>query len=163
MRRFQKRMLRHEHRRDHRRGSDRREVGRTPVWVIGDRRNRRRRDEETGENAVTDVRLEVSGTDGLRGRWLHEPETGWDVAPTWAREALDEVWLLVSEGRWAHPYPVEEPLSGHVVHCDGLWDGDELVCEPERETYYVATVNRSDGTRDTLSLWRDANEREERA
>jgi len=46
MRRFKKRMLRNEHRPQHRRGSDRREVGRTPLWVIGDLRNRRRRDDE---------------------------------------------------------------------------------------------------------------------
>jgi len=111
---------------------------------------------------MTDTRLEVSGTDGLRGHWLHEQETGWDTAPAWATEALSVIWLQVAEGRWAHPYPVGEPLSGHVVHCDGLWDDGKLVCGPERETYYAATVNWSDGKRDTLSLWHDTDEREER-
>lgn len=155
MRHFKKRMLRNEYRKDHRRSSDRREVGRTPNWVIGDRRNRRRQGEE---ETVTSTRLEVSETDGLSCRWLHEPESAWADAPTWAVEALGVIRLQVAEGRWAHPYPVGEPLSGHVVHCDGLWDGEELVCEPERETYYAATVNWSDGTRDTLSLWRDTSE-----
>lgn len=42
---WQKRMARDEYRRDHRR-SPRREVGRTPNWVIQERREERRRDEE---------------------------------------------------------------------------------------------------------------------
>jgi hypothetical protein len=46
MQRFKKRMLRNEYRKDHRRGSDRREVGRTPNWVIQELRERRRRNEE---------------------------------------------------------------------------------------------------------------------
>jgi hypothetical protein len=46
MRRWQKRMLRNEYRKDHRRGSDRREIGRTPNWVIQDLRSQRRREEE---------------------------------------------------------------------------------------------------------------------
>lgn len=46
MRRFKKHQLRNEYRKDHRRGSDRREIGRTPVWVIGELREKRRRSEE---------------------------------------------------------------------------------------------------------------------
>lgn len=45
MRRWQKRMLRSEWRKDHKR-APRREVGRTPNWVIRELRERRRRDEE---------------------------------------------------------------------------------------------------------------------
>lgn len=45
MRRFQKHMLRNEHRKDHRR-APRREIGRSPNWVIAELRERRRPDEE---------------------------------------------------------------------------------------------------------------------
>lgn len=45
MRRWQKRMLRNEHRKDPKR-APRREIGRTPNWVIQELRERRRTDEE---------------------------------------------------------------------------------------------------------------------
>jgi hypothetical protein len=43
---WKKRMLRNEHRKQHRRGSDRRELGRTPLWVFQDKRDAEKREDK---------------------------------------------------------------------------------------------------------------------
>lgn len=95
--------------------------------------------------------------DGLVGRWIHDRNHGpWQAtAPGWAVREFAAIKVMMADGRWSPPVVVGDMGEGHLVHCDGIWDGGELVCPPERNTYYEATVKWSDGETRTLSLWND--------
>lgn len=99
--------------------------------------------------------------DGLRTRWEHDSNHGpWQAtAPLWAVREFAGIKAMMADGRWSPPIVVSDLGEGHLVHCRGQWDRGELVVEPERNTYYQATVKWSDGTVGPLLLWNPAGNR----
>lgn len=95
---------------------------------------------------------------GLRGRWIHDGRHGpWrETAPIWAINEFAALKKMMADGRWAPPVVVSDMGEGHLVHCDGIWDDGKRVVEPERNTYYEATVKWSDGTVGPLLLWNES-------
>lgn len=100
-------------------------------------------------------RLEVNEHDGLGGAWELDPNHGpWQAtAPGWAVREFATVKAMMRDGRWFPPVVVSDLGEGHVVHCLGIWDDGKRVVEPERNTYYEATVKWSDGETRPLILW----------
>jgi hypothetical protein len=100
--------------------------------------------------------MSISGTK-LVGKWSDDPDHGpWQrTAPLWAVARFAEVTAMVADGRWGGDHPVGPLLDGHLVHCDGVWDGDEMVVPPSRNTYYAAYVRWDDGEIHQLVLWHD--------
>jgi hypothetical protein len=96
-------------------------------------------------------------TEGLSSIWLHDANHGpWQAtAPGWAVREFARLREMMRDGRWSPPVVVGDMGEGHLVHCQGIWDDGELVCPPERNTYYEATVKWSDGTISPLALWND--------
>lgn len=96
--------------------------------------------------------------DGLSARWIHDVHLHgpWQAtAPGWAVREFAKIKQMMADGRWFPPVIISDMGEGHLVHCDGLWDCGELVCPPERNTYYEATVKWSDGETRPLCLWND--------
>lgn len=104
------------------------------------------------------VELTHGEDNSLRGRWIHDANHGpWKAtAPMWAVSEFAAIKRMMADGRWSPPIVVSDMGEGHLVHFDGIWDGDELVVQPERNTYYEATVKWSDGTTAPLILWNDS-------
>jgi len=109
---------------------------------------------------VSEDRVEETSHDDsdLRGRWIHDANHGpaRATAPIWAITEFAAIKKMMADGRWSPPTVIGGMGEGHLVHCDGIWDGEERVVEPERNTYYETTVEWSDGTVGPLCLWNDS-------